>query len=69
MARIATLTPKAVFMGRLARGSELLDGLTAVCVKQGVRLGRVLAVGAVDGPVLERVPDAETGLPLWPNQD
>ncbi len=34
-------------MGRLKHGADLLEELTAVCADQGVRLGRVEALGAL----------------------
>ncbi len=35
-------------MGRLERGGDLLEELTAVCVENGVKLGMVHAIGALD---------------------
>lgn len=37
-----------VLMGRLQRGDDLLEALTAVVTREGVRLGRVEALGAVE---------------------
>ena len=34
-------------IGRLDCGADLLDALTRICVKEGVTLGRVAALGAV----------------------
>jgi len=47
MAQYVETKPVRRIMGRLAHGSDLLNELTAVCVKEGVRLGRVEAIGAV----------------------
>ena len=41
-------SPKRVFIGRLAKGADLLDALTAVCREAGVVLGRVEAIGALE---------------------
>jgi hypothetical protein len=38
---------KQTFMGRLSHGADLLEELTAVCLEQGICLGRVEAIGAV----------------------
>lgn len=35
------------FMGRLPKGSDLLEALTQICQDHGVHLGRVQAIGAV----------------------
>ncbi|PLX40693.1 MAG: DNA-binding protein [Deltaproteobacteria bacterium] len=37
-----------IFIGRLERGDDLLAALTDVCVKEGVKIGRVEAIGAVE---------------------
>ncbi len=44
------VTAKAVrvVVGRLERGDDLLQALTGVCRAEGVRLGRVEALGAVE---------------------
>ncbi|MBE0618114.1 MAG: DNA-binding protein [Proteobacteria bacterium] len=39
---------KEVLMGRLQRGDDLLEALTAVVTREGVRLARVEALGAVE---------------------
>jgi len=39
---------KEVLMGRLQRGDDLLEALTALVAREGVRLGRVEALGAVE---------------------
>lgn len=41
-----------VYMGRLAFGSDLLEGITAICRERDIRLGRVEALGAVQRSVL-----------------
>lgn len=38
---------KQVFMGKLDYGKDLLEELTTVCVDNGIRLGRIEAIGAV----------------------
>ncbi len=42
-------TVRRVIVGRLQRGEDLLGSLTRICREQGVRLGRVEAIGAVEG--------------------
>lgn len=37
-----------VLMGRLERGDDLLARLTEICVAEGVRAGRLEAIGAVE---------------------
>jgi len=39
---------KDLLMGRLQRGDDLLEALTAAVQREGVRLGRVEALGAVE---------------------
>lgn len=39
---------KDVVMGRLERGDDLLDALTRLVQREGVRLGRLEALGAVE---------------------
>lgn len=39
-------------VGRLERGDDLLEGLTRVCREEGVRLGRIEALGAVERAVV-----------------
>jgi len=50
MARTA-LTKRAVpgniLMGRLRQGDDLLEGLTEVCARENVTLGRIEAIGSV----------------------
>ncbi|MGA1795086.1 MAG: PPC domain-containing DNA-binding protein [bacterium] len=36
-----------VFMGRLSHGADLLGELTDMCIREGIRLGRIDAFGAV----------------------
>ena len=38
---------KQIFMGKLDYGSDLLEGLAAICQKEDIYLGRVEAIGAV----------------------
>ena len=47
MAIIKKITSKAVFMGRLIYGGDLLEEITAICIQENIRLGRVEALGAV----------------------
>jgi len=47
MAIIKKITSKAVFMGRLSHGGDLLEEITAICIQENIRLGRVEALGAV----------------------
>lgn len=47
MTIIREVKPSRVVMGRLDTGCDLLDDLTNLCQDQGVRLGRVEALGAV----------------------
>ena len=37
-----------LFMGRLERGDDLLAALTKVCESNGVKMGRIEAIGAVE---------------------
>lgn len=39
--------PGRILMGRLSHGEDLLSGITDRCTREGIRLGRVEAVGAV----------------------
>ncbi|MHB9023576.1 MAG: PPC domain-containing DNA-binding protein [Armatimonadota bacterium] len=45
------LTVRQVLMGRLQRGDDLLMSLTEVCKAQGITLGQVRAIGAVEQAV------------------
>ncbi len=47
MAQHRDVTHSRYVMGRLAHGKDLLEELTSVCEKEGVRLGRVEALGAL----------------------
>jgi len=47
MASCREVRLERAFMGRLEHGADLLEELTAVAVANGVRLGRVEALGAV----------------------
>lgn len=46
MLSVAT-KPGRCFMGRLAKGDDLLKGLENLCQQHGIRLGEVRALGAV----------------------
>ena len=47
MAIIKKVTPRALFMGKLSHGSDLLEEITAICRQENIQLGRVEALGAV----------------------
>jgi predicted DNA-binding protein with PD1-like motif len=47
MATHREAAPSRCVMGRLGHGKDLLEELTSVCEKEGVKLGRVEALGAV----------------------
>lgn len=44
---IRTVGPGKRLMGKLAHGADLLEALTEICVEEGIRLGRLEALGAV----------------------
>jgi len=50
---IHAVEPKRVLMGRLPHGSDLLRSLTGLCKEEGIRLGRVMAIGAVQAARLQ----------------
>ncbi|NTW82957.1 MAG: DNA-binding protein [Chlorobiaceae bacterium] len=52
MARIHKLNVKSIYMGRLKRGDDLLEAITKVCRENGISLGRVEAIGAVEKATL-----------------
>ena len=47
MTILKNVTPTKSFMGKLSYGSDLLDEITGICVKENIRLGRIEAFGAV----------------------
>jgi predicted DNA-binding protein with PD1-like motif len=47
MTEYQRINSREMFMGRLSYGSDLLEELTSVAIRNGVRLGRVEAIGAV----------------------
>lgn len=47
MAIIKKVTPRALFMGKLSHGGDLLEEITAICRQENIQLGRVEALGAV----------------------
>jgi len=47
MATIKKVRSKELFMGRLDHGADLLEEITAICLENDIRLGRVEAIGAV----------------------
>lgn len=49
MAKMEKYSPGRVVMGRLDHGADLLEEITEICRKEGIRMGRVEAIGAVSG--------------------
>ena len=47
MAVLKQVRPTEVFMGKLRHGADLLEEITDICRKYGIRLGRIEAFGAV----------------------
>ena len=47
VAIIKKVKAKELFMGRLDHGADLLEGITDICQKNKIQLGRVEAIGAV----------------------
>ena len=47
MATYNEVKPKRSFIGKLTYDADLLEELTGVCEKEGIRLGCVQAIGAV----------------------
>ncbi|MBN1850208.1 MAG: DNA-binding protein [Deltaproteobacteria bacterium] len=47
MAFMKPVESKALFMGRLAHGSDLLEAISEFCLQNRIRLGRIKAIGAV----------------------
>jgi uncharacterized protein len=41
------VTTANTFMGRLDHDADLLEALTAICIKENIQLGRLEAIGAV----------------------
>ena len=52
MATYKHIQPGKVFMGRLSHGADLLAELTDICLREGIRLGRIEAFGAVQKATL-----------------
>jgi predicted DNA-binding protein with PD1-like motif len=46
---IAQVKPGRMIMGKLSKGVDLLEELTAICRSEQVRCGRIEALGAVVG--------------------
>lgn len=49
MAKMEKYGTGTVVMGRLDHGADLLEEITEICRKEGIRMGRVAAIGAVSG--------------------
>ncbi len=49
MEKLESLQPRTTFMGRLSKNDDLLDALTEMCREHSVTLGRIEAIGAVQG--------------------
>ncbi|MFO8111195.1 MAG: DNA-binding protein [Desulfosalsimonadaceae bacterium] len=49
MAKMEKYGTGPVVMGRLDHGADLLEEITEICRKEGIRMGRVAAIGAVSG--------------------
>jgi len=47
MKQYRKVTSSEIFMGKLAFGCDLLEGLTKVCMEKNITLGRISAIGAV----------------------
>ena len=47
VAIIKKVVPKALFIGKLSYGSDLLEEITDICQKEHIQLGRIEALGAV----------------------
>ena len=47
MAPTREVKPRRVFMGKLSHGGDLLEQITDICRKEGIQLGRLEAIGAV----------------------
>lgn len=47
MRRILPVRPRQTLIGRLPHGGDLLEEITKICIEEGVRLGTVSAIGAV----------------------
>ncbi|MBE9504166.1 MAG: DNA-binding protein [Proteobacteria bacterium] len=47
MADYRKVKSSKIYMGRLSHDADLLEELTAVCIKEGITLGRVEAIGAI----------------------
>lgn len=47
MSTMKTVKPKKIFMGKLAHGSDLLEEIKNICIKEDIRLARIEALGAV----------------------
>jgi len=47
MTNFKAVTPKKIIMGKLSYGCDLLEELTKIATENGIRLGRIEAIGAV----------------------
>jgi predicted DNA-binding protein with PD1-like motif len=47
MTEFISVAAKEIIMGKLSHGCDLLEELTNIAIKRGVKLGRIEAIGAV----------------------
>ncbi|MDY0362721.1 MAG: DNA-binding protein [Desulforegulaceae bacterium] len=52
MSLVQSVESKAVYMGRLSHGCDLLMELTKICEEKSITLGKITAIGAVKKAVL-----------------
>ena len=44
---LKNIKPLKMFIGKLSHGKDLLEEMTALCIKENIKLGRVEGIGAV----------------------
>ncbi len=44
---LKNITPSKMFIGKLSHGMDLLEEMTALCIKENITLGRIEGIGAV----------------------
>ena len=44
---LENIKPSKMFIGKLSHGKDLLEEMTALCIKENITLGRVEGIGAV----------------------